>query len=243
VAIAPDATVHLLDPLDRTDTQLTFRPTATLPTWSHDDAQLVFSDRRSSEFETWVVAPDGSGGIERYFENPVPTSLTTSIASDGTFMGYGVHPVTNRDIWIRRTDGEITLLLETPANERAPAIAPFARLFAYVSDEEGSDEIYLRDLDALERRWRVSSAGGASPMWSRDGRELYFIRGNSILGVEVRTEGGVRVGDERVVFSHDRLVQDDWGNRTFDTLPGGGLLVPVQRESEVVLRVVLGFGN
>ena len=80
-------------------------------------------------------------------------------------------------------------------------------------------------------------------MWSRDGRELYFIRGNSILGVEVRTEGGVRIGDERVVFFHDRLVQDDWGNRTFDALPGGGLLVPVQRESEVVLRVVLGFGN
>ena len=89
----------------------------------------------------------------------------------------------------------------------------------------------------------MSSAGGGSPVWSRDGRELYFARGNSILGVKVRTAGGVRVGDERVVFSHDRLVHDDWGNRTFDTLPGGGLLVPVQRESEVVLRVVLGFGN
>ena len=104
-----------------------------------------------------MVAPDGSGGVERYFENPVPTSLTTSIAPDGTFMGYGVHPVTNRDIWIRRPGGEITMLLETPANERAPAIAPVGRLFAYVSDEEGSDQIYLRDLDALERRWRVSS--------------------------------------------------------------------------------------
>lgn len=80
-------------------------------------------------------------------------------------------------------------------------------------------------------------------MWSRDGRELYFARGNSIFGVEVQTEGGVRVGDERLVFSHDGLVKDDWGNRTFDALPGGGLLVPVQRESEVVLRVVLRFGD
>ena len=243
VVAAADSKIHVLDLVDRTDTSLTFQATATLPLWSPDDALVLYSDRRSSEFETWTVAPDGNGAAERYFENPLPTSLTTSLSAGGTLMGYGVHPVTNRDIWIRPPDGEITLLLETPANERAPAIAPVARLFAYVSDEEGTDEIYLRDLDALERRWRVSNGGGGSPIWSRDGRELYFVRGNSILGVEVQTEGGVRIGDERLVFSHDRLVQDDWGNRTFDTLPGGGLLVPVQRESEVVLRVVLGFGD
>ena len=243
LVIAEDGKVHVLDLVDRTDTALTFQPTAHLPLWSSDDALVVYGDRRSSEFETWAVPPDGNGGAERYFENPLPTSLTTSVSADGTMMGYGVHPVTNRDIWIRQPDGEITLLLETPANERAPAITPFGRLFAYVSDEEGSDAIYLRDLDALERRWNVSRTGGGSPMWSRDGRELYFVRGNSIFGVEIRTGGGVRVGDERVVFTHDRLVQDDWGNRTFSTLPGGGLLVPVQRESEVVLRVVLGFGQ
>ncbi len=243
LAVSEDSKIHVLDLVDRTDTSLTFQPTAHLPLWSPDDTRVLYGDRRSSEFETWTVAPDGTGVAERYFENPSPTSLTTSVAADGTLMGYGIDPVTSRDIWIRRPDGVTTMLLETPANERAAAIAPTGRLFAYVSDEEGSDEIYLRDLDAPERRWRVSTAGGGSPLWSRDGRELYFARGNSILGVEVRTAGGVRVGGERVVFSHDRLVQDDWGNRTFSALPGGGLLVPVQRESEVVLRVVLGFGG
>jgi hypothetical protein len=157
--------------------------------WSHDDGLVLYSDRRSSEYETWTVTPDGSSRAERYFENPLPNSLTTSVAPHGTLMGYGVHPVTNRDIWIRRPDGEITILLETPANERAPMIAPAGRLFAYVSDEEGSEQIYLRDLDALERRWQVS------------------------------TGSGVRIGDERLVFSHDRLERGDWGNRTFDSLP------------------------
>ena len=45
------------------------------------------------------------------------------------------------------------------------------------------------------------------------------------------------------VFFHDRLTRDDWGNRTFDSLPDGGFLVSVQEESKVSLRVVLGFGN
>ena len=59
----------------------------------------------------------------------------------------------------------------------------------------------------------------------------------------MQTSGGVRIGKERIFFSHDRLLRDDWGNRTFDTLPEGGFLVSVQRESEVVLRVGLGFGG
>jgi len=167
LVVAQDGRIHVLDLADRTDTSLTFQPTAHIPLWSPDEALVLFADRRSSEFETWTVTPDGNGAAERYFENPLPTSLTTSVAADGTLMGYGVHPVTNRDIWIRASDGKITLLLQSPANERAPAIAPFARLFAYVSDEEGSDEVYLRDLDAQERRWRVSTKGGVSPVWSR----------------------------------------------------------------------------
>ena len=106
-----------------------------------------------------------------------------------------------------------------------------------------SDQVYVRDLGALERRWRVLTAGGTSPAWSRDGRKLYFMRGNSIFGVSVGIGGGVRIGDERPVFTHERLGRDEWGNRSFDSLPGGGFLVSVLRESEVVLRVVLGFGD
>ena len=54
--------------------------------------------------------------------------------------------------------------------------------------------------------------------------------------------GGAReIGEEREIFKHERLGRDDWGNRVFDTLPDGGLLVSVQQESNVVLRVVLGF--
>jgi hypothetical protein len=57
--------------------------------------------------------------------------------------------------------------------------------------------------------------------------------------VEVRTAGGVRIGNDRIVFTHPRLKRDDWGNRSFDTLPDGGLLVSVRAASQVVLRVVL----
>jgi serine/threonine-protein kinase len=243
VVTASGGAVHLLDLVSGTDTPLTFSDTAAYPLWSHDDTAVLFGDRRALEFEVFSVAADGSGRAERLFESPVPTAMPTSVAPDGTLMGYGVHPVTSRDIFVREIDGEIKVILETQANERAPQIAPVGRLFAYVSDEEGSDQIYLRDLDALERRWRVTSDGGLSPAWSRDGRQLYFVRGNSIFAVDVGIDGGIRIGEERRVFLHERLTRDDWGNRVIDTLPGGELLVSVRQESDVMLRVVLGFGG
>ena len=238
-----DQRLRLHDLETGTNALITFSPSATLPVWSPDETTLYFGDRRSSTYEAWTALLDGSRAAERLFESPVPSTLPTSVAADGTLMGYGVHPVTNRDIWLAPPGGKPTVILETPANERAPAIAPFGRLYAYVSNEEGTDEIYLRDLEAPERRWQLSNGGGISPVWGRDGRELFFLRGSSLIGVEVQTTGGVRIGKERIFFSHDRLLRDDWGNRTFDTLPEGGFLVSVQRESEVVLRVVLGFGG
>ncbi len=241
VVVSPDRKVHLLDLTEDTDTPLTFNDTAWYPLWSHNDAQVVYGDRRSVQYEIFGVAPDGTGRAERLFENPVVSSVPTSMAPDGTLMGYGVHPATSRDIFMRAPDGTVSMVLETKFNERAPQISPINRLFAYISDEEGSDQIYLRDLDALDRRWRVTDEGGRSPAWSRDGKQLYFIRGNTILRVDVETSGGVRLGEEREVFTHELLSRDDWGNRVFDTLPDGGLLVSVQQESNVVLRVVLGF--
>jgi dipeptidyl aminopeptidase/acylaminoacyl peptidase len=167
--------------------------------------------------------------------------LTTSEGPDGTFMGYVVDPLTFRDIWIRRPGGTMEMVLKTPANERVPILSPDGRLFVYLSNESGADRLYLRDVEALERRWQVSTDGGDSPVWSRDGSRLYFLRGESIYFVTVRTEGGVRVGEETLFVTVPGIDRDDWGNQTFDSMPDGGLLVSVAAWSEVVLRVVLGW--
>jgi len=239
LAMQINNTVHLLDLQEGTDTPLTFSNTSSYPLWTPDESQVIFSDRREGAFSTWVTATDGSSVSEPYYSLPLVSPITTTVMPDGTTMGYEVDPVTARDVWIRRPGQEVEQILATPANERAPSLAPGGRYFAYVSDEEGADRIYLRDLEALDRFWRVGDEGGLSPIWSRDGSELYYLLGNSILAVPIRTTEGVRVGESRVVFSHDRLERDDWGNRAFDTLPDGGLLVSVRVEADVVLRVVL----
>jgi len=133
------------------------------------------------------------------------------------------------------------MILETDANERGGALAPSGDMFAYVSDEEGSDEVYLRQIPDRGRRWQVSTDGGSAPVWSRDGGELFFRSGYTILAATVSAQGAIRVGPPREVFTSERLDIDSFGNRTFDTLPDGELMISLGEPDDIRARVVLNW--
>ncbi len=67
-------------------------------------------------------------------------------------------------------------LLRSEFNERNAELSPDGRWMAYQSDESGHPEIYVRPFPNVEDgRWQVSNAGGMFPLWSRDGRELFYL--------------------------------------------------------------------
>jgi len=120
-----------------------------------------------------------------------------SVSADGTHLFYirsrgGV----NLDIWTAPLDDPDAArpVLNGPANETHPAISPDGRLLAYASDESGQYEVYIRDFPSGSQSKQVSTAGGQTPAWSPDGRELFFMRqveGDMALMVVTRdaTEG------------------------------------------------------
>jgi hypothetical protein len=74
---------------------------------------------------------------------------------------------------------------------------------AYVSDESGTLEVYVRPFpEVASARWQVSTTGGGEPVWANSGRELYYRSGrNEMVAVEVRTRPGFSVGEQRRLFS------------------------------------------
>jgi len=74
-----------------------------------------------------------------------------------------------------------------------------ARL-AYVSNASGPMEVYLRPLAAGDRTWPVSSGGGLHPLWSPDGRAIFYRIGQKMMAVDVTTAPEVRLGAPRVLF-------------------------------------------
>ena len=221
-------------------TQLLSNPQSWYPIWSVDGEKILFSDLQDDYRGVFEI--DADGGDARELVTLDHPSIPTSLTPDGTVMGYQIHPETNRDIWALSPDGDLTMVLATRHNERAGALSPDGKLFAYVSDEEGGDEVYLRQFPDAGRMWRVSPDGGVAPVWARDGSELFYRRGDEILVVSIGGTGtALRIGDPQEVFASDRIYLDRFGNPTYDITPDGSLIIPITEPSDVRTRVVLNW--
>ena len=96
---------------------------------------------------------------------------------------------------------EIKELLQEKYMESDPKISPDGRYVAYQSDESGKGEIYVRSFpDVTKGKWQVSSGGGNSPLWSPDGRELFYRSGDATMAVDVETEPTFKRGNPKILF-------------------------------------------
>ncbi len=125
--------------------------------------------------------------------------------------------------------GEPRPFLQTPANEVSAKVSPNGRYIAYVSDESGPFEVYVQPFAEGGRQIAVSTAGGREPRWSRDGRELFYAEGATIVSVAVSTEADLAVGAATRLFQFLPSTQT-WPN--YDISPDGERFIVTGVQSE-----------
>lgn len=118
-------------------------------------------------------------------------------------------------------------------DESEIALCPDGRLLAYVSDETGRPEVYLRPFpNAADAKYQVSTRGGVAPLWSRDGRELFYVNAAREMVVLTVTGGATPVlGESRTLFRLDDdlyLVAREYYT-PFDIAPDGRRFIMAQR--------------
>jgi len=93
-------------------------------------------------------------------------------------------------------------VLQGKHNEHYPMISPDGRWMAYQSNESGKYEVYVRPFPDVDKggRWQVSTNGGDSPLWSPDGRELFYRNSDTFMAVGVETEPAFRPGNPKALF-------------------------------------------
>jgi serine/threonine-protein kinase len=113
----------------------------------------------------------------------------------------GNSTATGRDIYVLRPgDSVLQPLVRTPFNEGSPTLSPDGRWLAYSSDASGRYEIYVQPYPGPGGRSQISTQGGTEPVWSRNGRELFFRSGDKMMVVAIETRSGFSAGKPKTLF-------------------------------------------
>jgi serine/threonine-protein kinase len=178
------------------------------PTWTPDGLSVTFSSERAGQetSDIWIKRADGVGSAEVLLD--IAASWVAGVWSpDRSWFVYSLTTaVGQRDIFAWRA-GPDSLIVPVAAaagvEEHSPALSPDGQWLAYVSNETGRWEVWVRPFPDVEAgRWQVSARGGTEPVWAHSGGELFYKSGHQELVVaEVVSEPAFRVEMERPLFS------------------------------------------
>jgi serine/threonine-protein kinase len=181
-------------------TRLTSGGYNSFPIWSPDGQFLVFQ----SSAGMFSTRADGAGKPQPLMQGRV-TQIPTSWNSDGEHLvfseltdgGFEIRTVTIENRSGQLHAGEPRLFLKTATVNTFAAFSPDGRWLAYSDSEAGSYEVWVRSFPDNGAKVQISNAGGILPVWSRNGRELFYRTENQrIMVANYTVKGGTFVAEK-----------------------------------------------
>jgi serine/threonine protein kinase/Tol biopolymer transport system component len=186
-------------------TRFMFEPAIELASiWSPDGSKIVFNSGRKGHLDLYQKGSIGAGAEEMLFEDSVD-KYPTSWSPDGRFILYSTFGApTGSDLIVFPFFGDRKPFpfLQTQFNEEGGRFSPDGRWVTYDSNESGKYEVYVAPFPGPGGKWQISTAGGDSPQWRRDGTEIfYFTPDNKLMVAAVNGKGpSFEVGAVKPLF-------------------------------------------
>jgi Tol biopolymer transport system component len=163
---------------------------AQYPMWSADGERIFYIGIHNGQQSLYSRRADGSGDAEllqdpaRAPEHWLPKmqSITFITLNAGDY-----------DIWrYSLVEKKATPFIQMPrSSQHSSRVSPDERWVAYVSDETGRFEVYVQPIPVTGAKFQITKDGGEHPVWSPDGRELYFNKNDRLFSVTIQTASGV----------------------------------------------------
>ncbi|HEY8174725.1 MAG TPA: protein kinase [Gemmatimonadaceae bacterium] len=197
------------------------------PEWTPDGRNILTIHADSGYRNVFTQPWDASGLPSLYLTNPKGGVVEISVPRRGRgFLAVRVGARVGAggrsgDIMIAPVDSPRALrpFLATAAIEIMPSVSPDGDQLAYVSDESGRVEVYVRPMPGPGSRVQVSTDGGSEPVWSPTGRELFYRANGKIIAARITWQGGAAAVSREVLF--DDVYFPNVGHANYSVMPDG----------------------
>jgi serine/threonine-protein kinase len=245
IALSPDGekvlytsrgSLWMYDLVRDSRTQIESQPMIFTPEWDPDGDRVYFSANRSGDWDLYTKLVTGTSPATRLLEKPNGQHVS-GIAKDGTIAFWETPPESRTTLWIIPPGEQPRLFLDSEFGASRGRFSPSGDLLAYtvVAANQSHAEVFVISYPQRVQQVKVSRDGGQEPIWSPDGKELFYRKGDDILSVSVSTDDGLQVGIPRVEL-HDLSIAKTWAN--YRISPDGKRFLVLQRDPAAVPRQI-----
>ena len=218
------------------------------PVWSPDGTRIAFSSSRGAG-GFYQKAATGAGVAEAISDMKGMNRATrpSDWSRDGRYLSYLSLTTSSLDLFALAMEGERKpiVVAQTDFLEANGVFSPDGAWIAYHSNESGRREVYVRPFPEDEGRWQVSRDGGRSPIWSADGKEIFYHFGNKLMAAPVQTAtvragGTFEPGVPEILFEVDGQLP----RMRFDVSADGQrfiILVPTEEQANLPITIVTNW--
>ena len=231
-------------------TRVTFHEeTDLLPTWSPAGDRVVFSSGRSGNRDVYVTSADGSGEPVRLVGSANEREYVSDWSADGKVLMFTRQkpgPTNVMELWFlrKKEDGsgyDQAPFLQSDFVAGRARLSADGRLVAYGSNHSGRHEVYIRSFPDGRDQRRVSANGGEFPRWRKDGQELFYVEGTTLMVVPISVGPSLTIGRPVPLSSSASLAWTVAPERKYDVTSDGQrfvLVEPLAPDTKAEIHVI-----
>jgi len=215
------------------------------PIWSVDGRRVAYASARAERVDLYVVNANGDGHQALLLQSK-DVKQPHSWSRDGYLLYSARSPAQGADLWVLPPSGKPFPFLDSPASESVGSFSPDGKWIAYLSDESGKPEMYLRAFRpqgasagaVAGPRIPLPTSGAGTPHWSAGGREITYLGADgNMMALPIKLGATVEAGRAALLFKAPPTSR-------FDPTPDGQrflFAVPVGHPTVAPFTVLLNW--